>query len=116
LKARFIGAAVLLVPLFCNAETCRVVEYAELKDMSTNELRLLGETHYSTMMEIEMLAKFENSSAKVAISSAQASTCSAEAERIAKLLKKRKDLKRVLKNRLRSTLWGGEFIEKYKLE
>lgn len=104
------------------AQKCRVVEYAELKDMSTDELLRLGDSFVSNLelrqisLDYDLKASGLSSDPTHAIRAQQKAQdleqCKSEADRIASLVKKRKDLKRAVA----AAFLADAFIKRYNLK
>lgn len=115
-------AAVVLAAAPAFAQKCRVVEYAELKDMSTDELIQLGDSFVSGLELRQLSLKFDleysilSKDPKLAIQAQSEARdidqCLTEAQRVAGLAKKRKDLKKTVT----SGFYPGGFVARYKLK
>jgi hypothetical protein len=99
---------------------CTRIEYAELKDMSTAELLIQGDSYLFDAKIAGLTSNFHRDMAAAgsrsegsgaAEQSAKGGSCTEEADRLAGIVRKRKDLKKTIKE----LYSGAEFVEKYRL-
>lgn len=122
-KVRITAVAILLAfwGVSALAQKCRVVEYAELRDMSTSELISLGNSFLTGLelrqisLDYDLKASSLSNDPIHAVRARQTAQdleqCISEADRIAAIVRKRKDLKKTLA----TPSMSADFIERYKL-
>lgn len=124
-KVSTLLALTLTVCANAHGQTCRPIEFQEIKEISTQELRHLAcdcfskvrslNNEYSSAQSSNSLTPTVSRSIEIKSLSAKIEQCQTETDRLAGFLKKRKDLKVVSKTYAFGCLLSGDFVDKYEL-
>jgi cell shape-determining protein MreC len=115
----------LIISIDARGQNCRPIEFQEIKEMSTHELKELTCKYYSNVdsltydrssaQSLNAIAPSLAGSIEIKSLESKLEQCQTETDRLVSLLKKRKDLKNDIKTNATGCLRETEMIEKYRL-